>query len=378
MTLADTYQMKTYKHLYAPLTSLENLELAYKKARKHKTTKYYVIEFEKNLEENLLQLRTELLLHSYKPKPLKTFIIRDPKTRKISKSNFRDRVIHHALINILEPIFESRFIADSYASRKGKGTLKAIKRFDNFKRKVSRNNQINGYVLKVDIKKYFENINHDILMKIIKKKIKDKKVLWLIKTILSNPTLRARESEGAKGMPLGNLTSQFFANVYLNELDYFVKNELKVKYYIRYVDDCVILYNSKKILKTYKSKINKFLKEKLNLELHPEKSKILKVSQSINFLGFRIFYYHKLLKKKNLRTFEKKLNFLCSNYNQRLINYDGIYDFLEGWFAYAKNASTYKLKKRILEPIEKKFNHEISTKEINKLTKLQKNFFPKH
>ena len=181
-----TIPMKRHGNLYGYICSYENLECAYKKARKHKTTKDYVIEFEKDLTNNLPLLRSELLLHSYKPKPLVNFVIRDPKTRKISKSNFRDRIIHHALCNIIEPIFDKTFIYDSYANRKGKGTLKAIQRFDYFKRKASRNNTIPCYILKADIKKYFETIDDNILISIIKKKIKDKKVIWLIQKILGN------------------------------------------------------------------------------------------------------------------------------------------------------------------------------------------------
>ena len=148
--------MAAYRNLWLELCSLQNLEFAFKKARKGKTTKDYVVEFEKKLKENLQQLRIELLLHSYRPKPLQTFILRDPKTRKISKSHFRDRVIHHALCNIIEPLFEKQFIYDSYANRKAKGTLRAIQRFDCFKVIVSQNNTKSTFVFKADIKKYFE------------------------------------------------------------------------------------------------------------------------------------------------------------------------------------------------------------------------------
>ena len=185
-TSAGIFIMKTYDNLWQELCSYDNLFLAYKKARKHKTQKDYIIEFEKDLKHNLLLLRSELLLHCYKPKPLVNFIIHDPKIRKISKSDFRDRVIHHALCNIIEPIFEKTFIYDSYANRIDKGTLKAIERFDYFKRKAARNNTIKCHVLKADIKKYFESVNHKILINIINKKIKDNDVLWLIKTILEN------------------------------------------------------------------------------------------------------------------------------------------------------------------------------------------------
>jgi len=176
------------RDLWNELCSYENLELAYRKARRHKTLKPYVIEFEKNLKGNLLLLRTELLLHSYSPIPLVNFTIYDPKLRKISKSDFRDRIVHHALCNIIEPIFDKSFIYDSYANRKGKGTLGAIKRFDFFKRKVSRNNTLDCYVLKADIRKYFDNIDRNILLNFIKRKISDHRILWLIRKILDNTT----------------------------------------------------------------------------------------------------------------------------------------------------------------------------------------------
>jgi len=243
--------------LYGALCSYDNLFLAYKKAKKHKTTKSYVINFEKNLKENLLLLRSELLLHCYSPRPLVNFTIHDPKTRKISKSDFRDRVVHHALCNIIEPIFEKSFIYDSYANRIGKGTLKALQRFDFFKRKASKNNTEKCYILKADIQKYFENVDHEILLSIIKKRVSDKRIIWLIRKILANSSSQGR------GMPLGNLTSQFFANVYLNYFDWFVKNKLKAKYYIRYVDDFVIFERDKRQLEFCKDEINMFLKNEL-------------------------------------------------------------------------------------------------------------------
>lgn len=190
MTLATkTHDMKRHKNLYQRLCSYDNLESAFNKARKRKTQKPYVIEFENNLTENLEQLQTELLLHSYAPKPLETFIVRDPKTRKISKSDFRDRVVHHAVCNIVESILEKQFIYDSFANRINKGTLKAVERFEQFKRKVSRNNTRKCYVLKADIKHYFDEIDHEILLTILGRSIADNKVIWLIKKIISNCSL---------------------------------------------------------------------------------------------------------------------------------------------------------------------------------------------
>ena len=173
-------------------------------------------------------------------------------------------------------------------------------------------------------------------------------------------------------MPLGNLTSQFFANVYLNELDQFVKHKLKAKYYIRYVDDFVILEFDKKKLEVYKEKIDGFLKSKLKLQLHKDKSKIFKLGNSINFLGFRVFYYHKLLKKKNIRKMKNTLQIFNEKYKNIEIDYDDVYNFMEGWISYAKNANTRKIRKRILADFENKFYSGISTKEINRYLKIQK------
>ncbi|MFH1054084.1 MAG: reverse transcriptase/maturase family protein [Candidatus Woesearchaeota archaeon] len=362
-TFAGILAMKTYKHLWNELCSYENLYLAYKKARKHKSNKDYVINFERDLKDNLLLLRFELLLHSYKPKPLVNFIVRDPKTRKISKSDFRDRIVHHALCNVLEPIFEKLFIYDSYANRKDKGTIKAIQRFDYFKRKASKNNTFPCYVLKADIKKFFETVDYNILMDIIRKKISDNKVLWLIRKIVCNSV---DGGDCIKGMPLGNLTSQFFANTYLNELDQFIKHNLKVKYYIRYVDDFVILDQDKCKLRKYENKINHFLNQRLKIELHPDKSKIIRLKNKLVFLGFRVFYYHKLLKKQNLKKMIRKYDVLKEKYHKANIDYDVIYDFFEGWIAYAKNANTFKLRKRLSSKISKNFPNEISSKEINR------------
>ena len=200
-------QIYNLSNLFEQIYNLSNLILAWRKARKGKSKKKYVLEFEKDTLGNLLKLQEELKNQTYKPKPLQTFILRDPKTRKISKSDFRDRIIHHAIVNILEPIFDKTFIYDSCANRKGKGNLFALKRFDKFKQKVAENgklksflnnNQVKGYCLKADIKHYFDEVNHDILLQIIKRKINDDKAIWLISQILNNSansrTQRERES----------------------------------------------------------------------------------------------------------------------------------------------------------------------------------------
>ncbi|MFA6073157.1 MAG: reverse transcriptase domain-containing protein [Candidatus Woesearchaeota archaeon] len=336
---------------YEKLCTYDNLFLAYQGARKHKTLKPYVIEFEKELNKNLLQLQHELTTKTYHPRPLETFILRDPKTRKISKSNFRDRVIHHAICNIIEPIFDKTFIQDSYANRLGKGTLKSIERFDKFKRQVSKNNSTKCYFLKADIKHYFDNVNHQILIGLIKKRIFDEDIIWVITQILQN---HKAETEG-KGMPLGNLTSQFFANIYLNELDQYVKHQLKSKYYLRYVDDFIILDTSIDTLIENKLAIESFLKKRLCLELHPDKSKIFPLEKGANFLGFRIFYNHKLVRKKNIKKFDRKFQLLKKDYEHKILEREKAIEKFEGWLTYISHADTYKYRKHLTRELNQNF-----------------------
>ncbi|MBW2982604.1 reverse transcriptase/maturase family protein, partial [Candidatus Woesearchaeota archaeon] len=309
--------MKTYKNLYPKLCSFKNLELAFRKASKGKSKKFYVIEFKKNLKQNLLDLKKELEWETYRPSKLTKFTIRDPKTRLIRKSIFKDRIVHHAVVNILDPIYEPRFIADNFANRINKGTIAAIKRFDKLLKKVTKNgseinnakhkSMIKGYVLKADIRKFFDSVDQTKLIEMLRRKIKDEKVIWLIIKILKNFDSKI------KGMPLGNMTSQFFANVYLNDLDQFIKRRLKAKNYLRYVDDFVILHESKEKLEEYKDKIEKYLMN-LKLELHPDKSKIFPLYKGVDFLGFKVFYSHKRARKRNVSHFKRRLEKLKKSY----------------------------------------------------------------
>jgi len=344
--------MRTKKRLYKQLYSIGNLNLAFRRARKGKSKKNYVINFESNLERNMAILQRDLRLKIYRPNKLKKFIIRDPKTRIIHSSIFRDRIVHHAIVNILNPIYEKIFIYDSFASRRFKGTHTAVKRFEYFVNKVSlngrkikkpfNNNSIKGYILKADIKHYFATIDHEVLLNILKKKIKDDDLIWLIRITLAN----FKTSENGKGLPLGNYTSQFFANIYLNRLDYFVKHRLKANCYIRYVDDFVILHKDKRILLRYKSKIEKYIKF-LKLELHPDKSEIYALRNGITFLGYRIFYHYRLLRKRNINHFIKKFNDKIDIYRRGEMNNEELKGFLDGWNGYSSFANTYNFNKKL-------------------------------
>jgi len=327
-------QKKTFKNIFPIFCSYENLLTAFIKARKRKTKKEYVKAFEKNLKSNLLTLQWQLQTGTYKPSTMKTFTIRDPKTRKISASQFRDRVVHHAICNLISPIFQRRFIHDTFANRKGKGTSAILKRFEFFKQKVGKN----GYVLKADIRHYFEEIDKEVLLSILEKRIKDKRFIDVILIILENHK---------QGMPLGNLTSQEFANIYLAELDNFVKHELKIKYYVRYVDDFIILNKNKKKLEEWKQKISEFLNFNLKISLHKDKTKIIQIRNGVGLVGFRIFFYHKILKKSNLR----RLKIRLLRYRQGLldgtISKEHITMSLAGWNGYARLGNTFNLRNKI-------------------------------
>ena len=347
--------MITYNNLYKKLCSYENLMLAFRKAKKGKSKMYYVINFEQDLDNNIKLLQKELIEDTYQPSQLKKFIVRDPKTRTIHASIFKDRIVHHAIVNLLNPIYEKVFIYDSFASRKNKGNQEGILRFESFVNKVSRNgrliknpydsNSIQGYVLKCDIRKYFDSINHEILIEIIRNKISDEKVISLIQKILDN-----LNKEDGKGLPLGNYTSQFFANVYLNQLDYFVKHELKAKYYIRYVDDFVILHRSKKRLEYLRKRISEFLIS-LKLELHPEKTKIYPLRNGITFLGYRIFYNNRLLTRRNIKHFKKKLEGNIQLFNEGLISEEQLNCRVQGWRGYAQFGDTFNLQQKLFSKL---------------------------
>ncbi len=357
--------MITYNNLYEKVCSLKNLHLAFIKARKGKSKKKYVIDFQEDLMNNLNKLREELINKTYTPNKLKRFIIKDPKTRTIHASIFRDRIVHHAIINILEPIYQPIFIYDSFASQKDKGSHLAVNRFESFVKKVSNNgrliknslnnNQIRGYVLKADFRHYFDTVNHEVLIKILEKKIDDKDLIWLIRVILEN----FDDKEKGIGMPLGNYTSQFFANVYLNELDYYIKHILKLKYYIRYVDDFVILHKDKKVLEYYLSHIKNFL-PCLKIKLHPDKTDILPLRNGITFLGYRILYHYKLITRRNKRHFIKKLDKNIEMYKEGVISKERLESRLNGWLGYAKFSNTYNFRKNIINKINDNIEEKIS------------------
>ncbi|OQX20830.1 MAG: hypothetical protein BWK75_04510 [Candidatus Altiarchaeales archaeon A3] len=328
---------KTYKNLFVGVCSFENLHDAYLKAMKGRGYKDEVIGFSYNLEENLFRIKAELETQTYKPDAYKEFYIYDSKKRLIKAPSFRDRVVHHALCNVIEPVFDKTFIYDSYACRKGKGTHKGVDQLQKFIRKTNE-----GYALKCDVVQYFPGIDHETLLEIIDRKIKDEKVMWLADVIIRSSETSAGSK---KGLPIGNLTSQLFANIYLNELDYFVKHKLKIKNYVRYVDDFVILQNKQKLCEI-KTQVIEFLRT-LKLEIHSEKANIFPVKHGIDFLGYGIFHSHRLLRKANVEKFTGRLKVMKNNYQRNLSGSKRIWQSIVSWIGHAKHADTYGLRKKI-------------------------------
>ncbi len=288
-------------HSYEDIISIENLLLAWQEFVKGKRHKRDVQEFSLHLIDNILALHEDLKNKTYKHGSYHYFKISDPKPRDIHKASVRDRLVHHAIYRILYPYFDRKFIADSYSCRLNKGTHKAINRFRSFFYKVSQNNTRTCWVLKCDIKKFFANIDQEILMFILHRNITDPGTLWLLGNIIySFPG----------GLPLGNLTSQLLVNIYMNEFDQFAKHKLKAKYYIRYADDFVFFSREKSCLDSLITQISEFLAEQLKLSLHPDKVFIKTLASGVDFLGWVQFSNHRVLrtstKRKVLRRFNSK------------------------------------------------------------------------
>ncbi len=311
--------MKTINNIFHQVSSFENIHLAYLKARKDKRYKKDVLIFSFDLEENLLKLRKELIYDQYLPGGYREFIVHDSKKRLIKAPLFKDRVIHHALCNIIEPIFDRSFIFDSYACRKGKGSHQAARRAQVFMRKSG-----TPYYLKKDISKYFDSINHEILLSLIERKVKDKGVIRLIESIIHS----SDSGKEGVGIPIGNLTSQLFANIYLDCFDQFVKHSLRSSMYLRYMDD-FIFFGTKKDLQEISEQVDLFLIQELLLKINPKKDIIGPSNKGLDFVGYVIFIDHILLRKSTVKRFLKKRGDPTA------------------FRAYAKHADSYSLSKSL-------------------------------
>jgi retron-type reverse transcriptase len=335
--------MKIYKNLFEEIISAENLFSAWDKFKNGKRKKKDVRLFEWNLEENIFKLQRELKNKTYKHSGYLSFKISDPKPRNINKAQVRDRILHHAVFQILNPIFEAGFISASFSCREGYGTHKGVQFLQNTLRKASKNNKVPCFVLKCDIKKFFDNIDHKVLFTILKRKIKDIDTVWLLEQIISSFSSNYSCMGVSKGVPIGNLTSQLFANTYLNELDQFLKHELKVKHYLRYTDDFLIISEDKKYLEKIIIKIVLFLEEELLLKIHGEKTNIRKVNQGTDFLGYIVFQKYKLVRTKTKRRMSQKLKLKINECRQGIISKKSLNQSLQSYLGFLGHADTYEI-----------------------------------
>ncbi|MDD5749661.1 MAG: reverse transcriptase/maturase family protein [Patescibacteria group bacterium] len=330
--------MKVYNDIFKDIISLKNLFLAWDEFKKDKRHKIDVQKFEFNLEENVFKLHRELDNKSYSHGSYTGFYITDPKLRHIHKAKVRDRILHHAVYKILLPIFEPTFIPNSFSCRKGKGSHKGVDTLAKILRKVSQNNTRNCYALKCDIKKFFDSVDHYVLLVVLCKRIKDKDTMWLMEDIINSYSSNIFQK---KGLPIGNLTSQIFANIYMNKLDQYIKQELKVKHYVRYTDDFIIVSDDKEYLKNILKPISKFLSNELLLQLHPKKVSIRKYSQGIDFLGHIIFPYHKLIRANTKKRMIRKLELRRNEYEDDKITKYTYEQSLQSYLGVLSHANAY-------------------------------------
>lgn len=335
---------KIIGHIFEKIISLENLFLAWQEFKRGKINKKEVSDFNFTLEDNIFQIRQELISGIYCPGRYSSFYVCDPKRRFISKAGVKDRLIHQAIFRVLYNIFDQKFIADSYSCRFKKGTSGGVKKLEKFTRQISRNYYYNIYALKADVKKFFASVDKKILFDLIRKKVNDPKALWLIKLVINS-----FQVDSAKGLPLGNVTSQLFANIYLNELDQFIKKRLKVRYYLRYCDDFIILDRRKDYLLNLIEPVSNFLEEELELQLHPQKIIITKLSRGLDFLGYLILPHYKIIrtstKKRILRKFIEKQ----SHFNKGLITKESLNQSKQSYLGILRPVKSYNLAKKLFK-----------------------------
>ncbi|MEM6838614.1 MAG: RNA-directed DNA polymerase [Cyanobacteria bacterium P01_C01_bin.120] len=362
--------MKRYGNLWPTITDFENLLQAAKQAQRGKRFRSNVLAFNFRLEHELFALQTELLDQTYQPGGYRTFEIWDPKPRRISAAPYRDRVIHHALCNVIVPPLERTLITTTYANRLGYGTHRALKQFTQWARRYS-------YCLQCDIQKYFPSIDHSLLQGLIRRRIKCPKTLWLIDLIIDasneqepvieyfpgddllTPVLRR------KGLPIGNLTSQFFANLYLSPFDHFAKRELKLKHYLRYVDDFAAFSDNRQELADARVAMEEHLAT-LRLKMHPLKSQLFETCHGANFVGFRVLPDRIRVRNDNLRRARKRMRQLQADYAAGEISLEPLIQRLQSWEAHLLHGDTYRLRRNIFDTTVFRLREEESRKRSQK------------
>ncbi len=346
--------MKTYSQLYPQICAFENIFKAYRDARKGKRKFASVADFEFSQEEELVRLHDELQTQTWQPGPYHSFYIHDPKKRLISAAPFRDRVAHHALCNVIEPIWETRFIYDTYANRVGKGTHAALDRCTQYARRFK-------YVLQCDLKQYFPSIDHALLRAELARWIQDDQGMDMCDRILASGVGVLKEEYAMewfagddlfaaarpRGLPIGNLTSQFWANVYLNRFDHFVKRELKCAGYVRYVDDFLLFGDDKKEMRRWRAQVIAWLAQ-LRLKLHETSAQVSPVTQGIPFLGFRVYPTHRRLKRRNALHFRARFKEKIAQVARGEMEVARLNDSVRSWINHARYGDTWGLRRKLI------------------------------
>ena len=352
--------MKRHGDLWPQVIAFENLMTAARQAQKGKRFRANVLEFNYQIEQELWSLHTELKTLIYQPGAYRTFRISDPKPRLISAAPYRDRVVHHALCNVIVPLLDQTLIAHTYANRLGYGSHRALTKFTGWARHYR-------YCLQCDIQKYFPSIDHEVLKALIRKRIKCPETLWLIDTIIdaSNEQIPAIEHFPEddlltpilrrRGLPIGNLTSQFFANLYLSPFDHFVKRQLKLSKYLRYVDDFAAFSDDRAVLAEARIEMEDYLAS-LRLKMHPIKSQLFETRFGANFVGFRILPDQIRVRNDNLRRSRRRLKALQRQYEAWEIGLEPLVQRLQSWEAHLSDVN-YRTHLRYLRISRKPLEH---------------------
>lgn len=344
----DGIVAKTFKNLYPIIYDFENLLAAYERARKGKRNRPAVKRFHYNLESNLIDIQNHLIWGTWRTGQYRPFTLYEPVYRTGAALPFRDRVLHHSLVYAIEPCFGPRMIADTYACIENRGTHRGADKVQAMLRKVQREHG-QAYVFKADISKYFRNINHEILRKIIRQRVGCQQTLHLLDEIIGSS---AEPGDlNPVGIPLGNLTSQLFANIYLGELDLYVKHTLRIKHYARYMDDFCIIHHDKRYLHAVRDIIETFLWSQLGL-LTNQKTQVFPVAlrsgRALDFLGYRIWPTHRRLRKSSIRRMVRRMRQMQKAYAVGDIDLDDIRPTVHSWLAHAQHAETLGLRRHIL------------------------------
>jgi hypothetical protein len=342
---------------YSDVFRWENLYAAFLKAARGKRGRGPAAEFEFRLEDNLVKLQEELASESYHPGAYVHFSIHEPKERLISAAPFRDRVVHHALCQVIEPAFEASFIRHSYANRVGKGTHRALDACQSWMRS-------HRFLLSCDIRQFFPSIDHQILLQILFRRVPDSGIQRLIRRIVQSGIGVLKEAydmayfpgddlfavNRPRGLPIGNLTSQFWANCCLNEFDHFVNRELGCRAYLRYVDDFLLFADSKTRLWKWREAIIARL-ARLRLTLHLEKAQVRPAGEGVRFLGFVVYPTHRLLLRRKGIHYRRRLHRLLQAYRWRQTGRDRLEASIRGWINHVRYADTWGLRRSVLKGV---------------------------